>query len=321
MSYPLVSVLVRSVDRPSLPRTLESIAAQRWPHLEIVVVAANGAGHRPFPGTYRGRLLRLIVPPKPLERAAAANLALDNARGDLLNFLDDDDEFLPHHIDTLAGVLMRRGDIGLAFGRQRVIDAAGRDVGCFGEAWSRAALFEHPCFGMAAALFRRALLRHGVRFDTALAIGEDHDFWMQCARHAAFMSVEHDTSRWHAFIGTSGGGAGDNHDESLKRRAAAYLRRKWRSERRAWLATPRGCLERLQYALGHLPPRRMLLLAGRVVQRFPADPNALHLAAMAHHFSGDSATAAVLLGRALEVAPGHAKLLSNLKIVLATINR
>src|SRR6185503_8403694 len=97
----LVSILIRSMDRPTLERALDSAAAQDHPDLELVVVAACGPRHRALPETWRGRPLRMVVPPEPLDRARAANAALDAARGEWLNFLDDDDELLPRHVSTL----------------------------------------------------------------------------------------------------------------------------------------------------------------------------------------------------------------------------
>ena len=97
---PLASILIRSMDRPTLTRALRSAAAQTWPNLEIVVVAACGAGHRALPATFEGRALRLIASTRPLARAEAANAALEAARGAWLNFLDDDDELLPDHLST-----------------------------------------------------------------------------------------------------------------------------------------------------------------------------------------------------------------------------
>ena len=46
----LVSVIVRSMDRPLLQQALASLAAQTHPHIEVLVVAVH-AGHAPLPAT------------------------------------------------------------------------------------------------------------------------------------------------------------------------------------------------------------------------------------------------------------------------------
>src|SRR5690349_5559216 len=89
-SSPLVSVLVRSMDRASLRKSLESIAAQDWPNAEVVVLSAR-PGHGPLEERCGAFPLRLVPTQQPLPRARAANRAMEEARGDYLLFLDDDD--------------------------------------------------------------------------------------------------------------------------------------------------------------------------------------------------------------------------------------
>src|SRR3954468_20703196 len=98
---PLVSILIRSMDRPTLDRAIASAVKQTWPNIEIVVVAACGSAHRPLPTPQNGRDVRLIVRDGKLPRPEAANVALESARGEWLNFLDDDDELMPAHVATL----------------------------------------------------------------------------------------------------------------------------------------------------------------------------------------------------------------------------
>ena len=56
---PLVSVLIRSIDRATLQQALDSVALQTYPNIEVVVVAAK-PGHGALPprcgsGSRRGR--------------------------------------------------------------------------------------------------------------------------------------------------------------------------------------------------------------------------------------------------------------------------
>ena len=108
---PLVSVVVRSMDRPSLSAALDSIAAQDYPHIEIVLVNALGPTHRPLPHKVGELPLRSTpVEPGRLARATAANVGLDAARGTLLAFLDDDDVYLGGHISKLVAALQAQPD-------------------------------------------------------------------------------------------------------------------------------------------------------------------------------------------------------------------
>ncbi|MDP2253942.1 MAG: glycosyltransferase, partial [Thiobacillus sp.] len=46
---PLVSIIVRSMGRPELRLALESIAAQDYPRVEVILVDASGGTHPPLP--------------------------------------------------------------------------------------------------------------------------------------------------------------------------------------------------------------------------------------------------------------------------------
>src|SRR5262252_8331275 len=120
---PLVSILVRSTNRPTLQRALDSVAAQDYPDIEVVVVAAGAAQHRDLPDRCGAFPLRLVRTAKPLARAEAANVALESARGDWLNFLDDDDELLPMHVSKLRAALDANTPARLAHSMSEDVDA------------------------------------------------------------------------------------------------------------------------------------------------------------------------------------------------------
>ncbi|MFI3221689.1 MAG: PIG-L family deacetylase, partial [Methylococcaceae bacterium] len=102
---PLVSVIIRSMDRHTLSEALDSVALQTYAHIEIVVVNAKGAEHSALSDWCGNFPMRLIDSPETLRRSHAANVGLNSAQGDYLIFLDDDDAFNPEHIAGLVNVL------------------------------------------------------------------------------------------------------------------------------------------------------------------------------------------------------------------------
>lgn len=99
----LVSVIIRTCDRPEMLReALESVAAQTWPHREAVVCNDGGADVSDVIDSVRDRLDVTYLTPGRVGRCVAANLALENARGTWVSWLDDDDLYLPQHLETLV---------------------------------------------------------------------------------------------------------------------------------------------------------------------------------------------------------------------------
>lgn len=182
--WPLVSVLIRSMDRPWLAEALDSVALQTYPRIEVVVVAATQA-HAPLPAHCGPFPLRLVPTGEPLARSAAANRAIDKARGDLLLLLDDDDWLLPSHIARLAWVLRHLSGTRAAYTGVELVDDEHRPLGqVLDLPWDRVRHKAGNLMPIHAVLFDAALARReGCRFDESLEQYEDWDFWLQIARH------------------------------------------------------------------------------------------------------------------------------------------
>ena len=89
MAHPfpdLVSVLIRSTARPELTKALESVAAQTYSTIEVIIVDASGKNAVVAPANYSG-LLRIISPDYPMQRSKAANELLDSANGQCFSIL------------------------------------------------------------------------------------------------------------------------------------------------------------------------------------------------------------------------------------------
>ena len=315
MHQPLVSVLVRSTDRPTLTRALDSAAAQTWGNLEIVVVAASGPSHRPLPDTYRGRPLRFVVPDGPLNRPQAANCAIDHVRGEWFNFLDDDDAFYPHHVETIVnatGVAAQR----VRYSRAEVRDADGNLSGHSGVAGFHAQLYFQARSSFVATMFHRSLLDEGVRFDEAFLSFQDRDFMVNCASRTPFGFVDATTCVWNAFIGSSGTGHGANQRQSaVQAQYLPMLRKKWAHVFERWLSEPQALLFFGQHLMREGKPAEALPYLQQAVRERPDDVNALNLCGMALFRTGNLERAEQLLRAAVAHLPSHAGLRENLALI------
>src|SRR5512134_1683290 len=132
---PLVSVVVRTMGRPSLARALASVAAQTWRPLEIVLVDAAGGG---MAARDYADIPVHVVGGGRLDRPRAANAGLAAARGDWITFLDEDDTAEPDHIALLVATASLAG-LPVAYGQTRLVGGDGVQR-VFGGPFSRAAL-------------------------------------------------------------------------------------------------------------------------------------------------------------------------------------
>ena len=219
---PLVSIIVRTMGRATLPSALASIAAQAWRPLEIVLVDAAGSGlalerHAGIPVRVAGG--------GPLDRPRAANAGLEAARGAWLTFLDEDDEIEPDHVALLMATASI-GGLPVAYSQTRMIGADGRSR-VFGGPFDRAALLRSNYLAIHSALFSRAFVDQGVRFDESLATFEDWDFWLQLSARTDFAFTGRPTAIYRADAGSSGAGAGPNLDREAVLAQRARLMRKW----------------------------------------------------------------------------------------------
>jgi glycosyltransferase involved in cell wall biosynthesis len=226
---PLVSVVVRSMGRPTLDRTLARIAAQTHRPLEIVLVHASGSPSEP--ATLHIPVVN--VRQGPLDRPRAANAGLDAARGDWVIFLDEDDEIESTHVSELLNAMAVSPGARAAYSQTRLVDAAGATQRIFGGPFDRLALFRSNYFAIHAVLFERSLVADGCRFDESFAMFEDWDFWLQVAMRTSLAFTGRPTAIYHASSGESGAGAGSNLDRNAVLAQRERLMHKWEAARRA----------------------------------------------------------------------------------------
>lgn len=104
---PLVSVVVRTKDRPGLlAEALRSLDRGSYRRVEIVLV--NDGGAAPELPELHLPVVRVDLPANR-GRAAAASAGVAAASGDYVAFLDDDDLAEPEHLATLVGLVSAPG--------------------------------------------------------------------------------------------------------------------------------------------------------------------------------------------------------------------
>ena len=209
---PLVSILIRSIDREYLSEALDSVALQTYPNIEVVVVAAV-PGHTPLPPKCGPFNLRLLPTEAPLLRSRCANRAMAHAQGNLFLFLDDDDWLMPGHIARLVHASALQPNALAIYTGISLVDVEGKPMGqAFDLPFDAIRQMAGNLMPIHAVLFSAKVLELGCHFDESLDRYEDWDFWLQLAKLAPMVHLPgvsgayriHESSGVHSDAGAAG---------------------------------------------------------------------------------------------------------------------
>ena len=195
VNLPLVSLLIRSTDRKTLEQTLKSVALQNYDAIEVWVIAAKPE-HQALPDQVGRFPLHFVPTTAPLSRTQAANKALGSAQGRFAMFLDDDDWIAPEHVQQLVLALQANAGFKAAYSQAHLVDINGADLQreLMGKPYAKSHLICFNLFVLHTVLFDVCLRQAGCRFDEALDIFEDWDFWLQASEHTDFFFVQKPTA-------------------------------------------------------------------------------------------------------------------------------
>ncbi len=205
---PLVSIIVRTKDRPKLLRkALQSIAAQNYRPIEVVLVNDGGCdldteGLMTTLGDVSCSYLRLE---KNTGRSHAGNVGIDNATGEYVGFLDDDDEFYPDHVSVLTTGLKNTGykiaysDSEIVFGSYNfdTMDFAETERRIFfSKDFSMNDLLIDNYITLITILFHKDVLTAEKGFDEQFKAYEDWDLLIRCCQTHPFHHVTRATAKY-----------------------------------------------------------------------------------------------------------------------------
>lgn len=203
---PKVSIIVRTCGRPSVLReTLKSLENQTYHNLEVVVFEdgenlSEAMIEKEFPildikYSYSGNRIG---------RCLAGNRAMDMATGKYLNFLDDDDLFLPDHVEVLVNRLTETGQrVGYSFALQTPIITRSKNPYdyqvmaydlAYSQRFNRLLLFYTNYLPIQCVMFEKDVYLENGGFDPQLEALEDWDLWMRYVRENDFAVIDRITS-------------------------------------------------------------------------------------------------------------------------------
>ncbi len=183
----LVTVVIRTVGRPSLAASLASVVMQQRDDIGLVIVDALGTLAAPHAF---GLPVCWVSHGVPLHRSVAAQAGLNAVTTRWALFLDDDDVLLHGHLGKLLAALDAAPQAVLAHADVELV-AQGHPAerrAVFDKAFEPWELLLGNRMPIHAALFDADLARReGLAFDPAFDVYEDWDFWLQLRCHGEFV--------------------------------------------------------------------------------------------------------------------------------------
>ncbi|MBN1277280.1 MAG: PIG-L family deacetylase [Deltaproteobacteria bacterium] len=205
-SGPLVSVIVRTKDRPALlANALKSILQQTYANLEIIIVNDGGEDIESMARSIAGSVpVTCIFHEHSLGRSAAANSGIRAAKGLYLNFLDDDDVLYPDHIETLVThILARQSKVVFSSVLNAYFTGLPGSPGqpvkeelIFNFDFDADILLFQNYIPIMSVLFSRDVLAKVDGFSEDMVLFEDWDFWIRVSRHFVFDHLDRVTAEY-----------------------------------------------------------------------------------------------------------------------------
>ena len=166
--------------------TLGSVLTQTYPPAQIIVVddeSLDNAGK--IVRSYGGRVL--LVHQKNGGQSAARNHGVSLATTDWIAFVDQDDVWLPNHLEEMAQAIQRRTDADLCYSgrRELVHDQGGGEphlsepVKLPGEDALASVMIDRCPFQPSSTAVRRSTLLRVGGWNSAFDSVEDWDLWLR----------------------------------------------------------------------------------------------------------------------------------------------
>ncbi|MBF0099685.1 MAG: glycosyltransferase [Desulfobacterales bacterium] len=185
-----VSVVIRTCNRPySLLQAIDSVNAQTFSNIEIIIV--NDGDILPALNNSLKKSIRIIEPINKRNRSAAANIGWQNAQGNFICFLDDDDLFTPDHIQTLLFQLEMHPWYSVCYSGVLITFPDRRKQRLWVNPFDIARLLKENFIPIHSVLIRKEVLTAVNGFDETVDMFEDWDLWLRMAEKGfSFLPVK-----------------------------------------------------------------------------------------------------------------------------------
>lgn len=213
MTGPRLTILIPTRNAAAtLRRALDSLAAQNYAALEVIVIDAESTDGTPGILADYAALVSRVVREPDSGPAHALNKGLALASGEILGWLGADDELLPGALAEAAAQFAAHPEAEIVIGScERVFEDGSTALtpACPG-AWriiGRRNVIDQP-----AAFWKRSVQERVGPLDESYGLAFDWDLWCRMARAAArLVTTDATLARYHFTPASKSNTAGDGH--------------------------------------------------------------------------------------------------------------
>ncbi len=206
---PYISVIVRTHNRPDMLRLcLTTLTYQTYKNFEVIVCEDGETPQtEKIAEEFINKLsIRYFAMGSSVGRCMTANKGVENAKGEYINFLDDDDCFYPEHLEVVAGNIVKHPTIKMFVTGSVAVesDSELKSSTCFNPGKIRNVLpqsvelrdmLSDNRMPIQAVTFHKSLANEYGVFDNTFIDGyEDWELWTRYISHTKCYVIEKATS-------------------------------------------------------------------------------------------------------------------------------
>jgi glycosyltransferase involved in cell wall biosynthesis len=209
---PLVSILICTHNRRQyLPEAMRSIFSQTYTNFEVILTRDGGCAVNNEVSEFAAdKRLVFIDRDENHGKAWSLNRAVERARGKYICYLDDDDAWYPHHVETLVSALEGQEQFGAAYsdlykahcrylsGDRRLVLAKNVEVS---RDFDRLVLLQYNLALHVSVMHRRDLLERAGGYNEQLNVLIDWDLTRRLCFYTDFVHVPVVTGQYYAPVG------------------------------------------------------------------------------------------------------------------------
>jgi glycosyltransferase involved in cell wall biosynthesis len=200
--WPKISIVTPSFNQAVfLEHTIQSVLGQNYPNLEYIIIDGGSTdGSVEIIKKYAAHLA-YWVSEKDSGQTNAINKGFRRATGEIVAWLNSDDEYCPGALEVVARIFMSDSELDFVYGNRESIDCNGKVLRNERHTrFSFAALILHGMIlTQPSSFWKRELFNKFGYLDESLRFCMDYEFFCRIGQHIKAKHVRHTLSRfrWH----------------------------------------------------------------------------------------------------------------------------